>query len=176
MKLSQPRQWNEVSIDHPDKNRVNFDAHTKTIFLRPACKNWVNVDHHPHKEQVSRSLHSKEVNFGRHTVNVEPPHQEQVTFDPNTKTKSNSISDTKIKVVSAPVLKPSQFDPHSKVMSTSMPRYKTVWISIHTLRLRFFWPPRKSQANSNPYTEVKSILIPTINSVSYTHLTLPTKA
>ena len=66
--------------------------------LRPASKNQVNLDyHHPHKKQTNRPSHSKQVNFGPHTVNFGPPHNKQVTFDSNTKTKSSSIPDTKTK-------------------------------------------------------------------------------
>ena len=122
----------------------------KTKRLRPASKNRVNFDHHHlHKNQVNRSSHSKQVNFGAHMINFEPPHKKQVTVDCNTKTKSNSIPPTKIKLIPRPLLQSSQFDPYSKIKSISMPSHK-------------------DQVNFDPHTKTKyfsisktkSILIP----------------
>ena len=123
----------EGSIPHTETNQISTN-HTKTKsismltlkpsyeYLRPAFKNQVNFDH-PHKNQVYR-LHKKQVNFGPHTVNFDPPHKKQVNFDSNTKTKSNSIPHTKNRLISTPELKSSQFDPHSISKSFPMPRHK----------------------------------------------------
>ena len=125
-------------------------AHTKTKSismltpkpsdLRPAFKNQVNFDH-PHKNQVYR-LHKKQVNFGPHTVNFDPPHKKQVNFDSNTKTKSNSIPHTKNRLISTPELKSSQFDPHSISKSFPMPRHK-------------------NQVNFDPHAKAKYFSTPT---------------
>ena len=114
----------------------------KTKRLRPASKCRVNFDHHPHKNQVHRSSHSKQVNFGPYTVNLDPPHRKHVTFDPDTKTKSNSIPPTKIKLIPRPLLQSSQFDPYSKIKSISMPSHK-------------------DQVNFDPHTKTKYFSIPT---------------
>ena len=84
---------------------------------RPASRNRANVDdNHPHKNQVDRSSHQRsphleQVNIGPHMVNFDPPHKKQVTFDPNPKTKSNSIRHTNINSISTPPPKLSQFNP-----------------------------------------------------------------
>ena len=127
------------------KSMSTAQTRTKSISMltlkpsdwRPASKNRVNFDHHrPSKNQVNRSSHSKQVNFGPHTVNFAPPHTKQVNFDPNIKTKSNSIPDTKIKLISTPLLKICQFDPRSKIKPISM-------------------PPHKNQVNFDPHTKTK---------------------
>ena len=64
------------------------------------------------------------------------------TADPYTKTKSNSIPHTKIKLISTPLLKLSQFAPDSKIKPTSM-------------------PPHKNQVNFGPYTKTKFFSTPT---------------
>ena len=119
--------------------------------LRPTCKNRVNFDHHrPHKKQVNRSSHSKQVNFGPHTVNFDPPHKNHFTFHPNTVTKSNSTPHTKIEIISTPVLKSSQFDPHSKIKSTPMLPHKIQFnFDLHT-KTKNFSPPHENQVNSDP--------------------------
>ena len=43
------------------------------------------------KTKIYQSLHLKQVDFGPHTVNGDPPNKKQVTFDPNTENKSNRI-------------------------------------------------------------------------------------
>ena len=108
--------WNQVNI--------YFDAHTKPWDLPPASKKRVSFDHHSRKHQVNWSSNPKKVNFGPHTFNFDPPHKKQVTFGTNTKTKSNSIPRTKIKLISTPLLKSCQFGPHSKIKSISMPLHK----------------------------------------------------
>ena len=124
----------------------------KTKRLRPASKNRVNFDHHHlHKNQVNRSSHSKQVNFGAHMINFEPPHKKQVTVDCNTKTKSNSISPAKIKLSSTPLLQSSQFDPQSKIKSISMP-----------------W--HKDQVNFDPHPRAKYFSIPTQKSSQFRSL------
>ena len=52
-----------------------------------------------------------------------PPHQKQVNFDPNSKTKSNLIPLTKIKLIWT-LLKSSQFDPYTEINKKSMPRHR----------------------------------------------------
>ena len=123
--------------------------------LRPASQSRINFDnHHPQKKKhVNRSSHLKQANFGPHTVEFDLPHKKQVTFDPNTKTKSNSIHQTKIKIISTPLS--SQFDLHSKIKSASMPQTKTKIISIHTIKPSLVRPARKKQVNYDLYTEVK---------------------
>ena len=92
-----PPHWKQVNNDHPDKNQVNCDAYTKAKRFAARIQNRVNFDHHhPQKKQVNRSSHLKQVNFGPYTVNFDPPHRKQVTFNPSTKTKPNSIPHTKI--------------------------------------------------------------------------------
>ena len=140
------------------KSILTIQTRTKPISMltlkpgdwRPASKNRVNFDHHPRKSRVNRSSPSKQVNFGPHTVNFPPPHKRQVTFDPNIKSKSNSIPHTKIKLISMSPLK------------LWCLRTKTKLISIHTLKPSIFRPSHKKQVISGPYTEVKSISIPTI--------------
>ena len=139
--------------------------------LRPASQSRINFDnHHPHKKkQVNRSSHLKQANFGPHTVEFDLPHKKQVTFDPNTKTKWNSITHTKIKLILTPLLKSSQFHPHPEIMSSSMPHTKTWLIWIHTPKPSIFRPPRNpsqfrslhwSHVNFDPHHKTKPILMP----------------
>ena len=122
----------------------------------PHLKKWVNSDHHHrHKNPANRSLHSKQVNSGPHTVNFDPPHKKQVTFDPNTKTKLNSIPPKKIKLISTPLLHSSYFDPHSKIKSF---RY------LHTKTQVNFHPHTNTMYFSIPTQKTKSIPIPTLKS------------
>ena len=139
----------------------------KPIDLRLACKNLANFDHHhPHKKLLNRSWHSKQANFGAHTVYFDPPHSKQVTFDTKTRTKSNSIprkknqvdfnASTEIKSIRSPLwLNQVNFDASTQ---------KPIKLSIYTLHLRIFRLPRKNKINSDLYTEVKSISIPTVKS------------
>ena len=127
-------------------------------YFRPASQSRNNFDnHHPHKKQVNRSSHLRQANFGPHTVEFSPPYKKQVTFDSNTKNKSNSITHTKIKLISTPLLKSSQFYPHPKIKSSSMPPHKNrVNFDPHTKTTYFLTP-----------TQPKSIPIPTLTSSQF---------
>ena len=122
---------------------------------------------YPHNNRINRSSHTKQVSLGPYTVNSDPTHKNQVTFDLNTKTKSNSIPHTKIKLISMPLLKSSQFDPHSKIKSISMPSHKTQFNFDPISKTKYFRTQRKNQVNFDPYTEVKSSSIPTIKSSQF---------
>ena len=81
----------------PAQKTSHVDPTLKPSDLRPASKNRANLDHHhPRKNQINRPSHSKQVNFGTHTVN----------FDPNTKTMSNSIAHKKIKLMAITKIRP----------------------------------------------------------------------
>ena len=116
--------------------------------LRPPSKSPVNFDHHPHKNKVHRSSHSKQINFGPRTVNFDPPHKKRVTFDPNAK-PSQIRSLEKNKLISTPLLKSSQFDPHPKIKSISLPHKSQVNFDPHT-KTKYFESPRKNHVNSEP--------------------------
>ena len=117
--------WNQVNFDHPHKNQINFDAHTETKRLAARIQKLSQFQHPAIKSSQSITA-VIQVNFklisAAHSQ-FRTPAQKHVNFDPNTKTKSNSIGPTKIKLISTP-LKSSQFDPHSKTKSISMPRHK----------------------------------------------------
>ena len=102
---------------------------------------------YPHNNRINRSSHTKQVSLGPYTVNSDPTHKNQVTFDLNTKTKSNSIPHTKIKLISMPLLKSSQFDPHSKIKSISMPSHKTQFNFDPISKTKYFRTQRKNQVN-----------------------------
>ena len=81
------------------------------------------------------------------------PHTKRISFDPNTKTESNSIPHKKINLISTP-LKSSQFDAHSRTNPISMPRHKTKTKRISTTHKKpksidphaenkFCWDPTK---------------------------------
>ena len=127
--------------------------------LRPASKIRVNFDHHhPHKNEVHRSSHSKQVNFGPLTVNYDPPHKKQVTFDPNAKTKSNSIPHKEMKLISTPLLKSKVSSiPTLKSSQFGCLHTKTKLISIHTLTPSVF----------EPHSITKSIRISAVKSSQF---------
>ena len=115
--------------------------------LRPAFKNRVNFDHHPHKNQVNRSLQLKMLISAR--------------------TRSISIPRTKNESLSIPTLKPTQiwcllYSSQFRCLHT-----KTKLISIHTLKPSVFRPPYWNQVNFDPYTEITSISIPHINQANF---------
>ena len=87
-----------------------------------------------------------------------PRHQNQVNFDPYTKTSSFPI----------PTLKSSQF---RSLLYQVQSRTQTKSISIQTLKPSHFPPPHQNQANSDSYIETKSSLIPNneIKSISTTY-------
>ena len=93
------------------------------------------------QKQINRSSHSKQVNIKPYTVNSDPPQKKQVTFDPNTKNKSNSIPYTEIKVISTPLLKSSHFVPNSEIKSISMPSYKKQFIFDPNTKTKYFSTP-----------------------------------
>ena len=134
--------------------------------LRPASKKPSKFRPPPPTQKpISRSSHLKQAHFGPHTVNFDPPHKKGVTFDPNTKIKSNSIShgnqvnfDATTWVNPIPSLKSCHF----RCLHT-----KTKLITIHILKPSSSRPPRKNQVNSDPYTEVKLFSIPTVNHANY---------
>ena len=108
--------------------------------LGPVSKIRVNFDHHhPPINQVNRSSHSKQLNFGPHTVNFDPSHKKHVRFDPNTKNKSNSNPHTRIKLISTPILKSCRIDPHCKIMSISMPPDKNQVNLYSHIKNKYFW-------------------------------------
>ena len=68
-----PLHSNQVNIGHPDKNHTISMLTLKPSDLRPASKNEsISTITHT-KNQISISLHLKQVNFGSHTVNFDPP-------------------------------------------------------------------------------------------------------
>ena len=118
-----PRHWNQANIDHPDKTKSISMITLIPSDLLPVSKNRVNFDHYQlHKNQVNRSSHSKQANFGPYTVNFDPAHKKHFTFDPKTKSRWNSIPQTKINLISTPILKiMSNWSPlsnHVKSIST----------------------------------------------------------
>ena len=130
--------------------------------LRPVSKNRDIFDHHhPHEKQVNRSSHSKRVNFGPNTVNFDPPHKDQITFDPSTKAKSNSIPPVKIMLISTPLLK--SINPISILKSSHFRclHTKTKWISIYTLKPSLFGPHTKSKSISIPRLKSSPVRSPT---------------
>ena len=65
--------------------------------LQPTSKNKADFDRQ-HKTKVNRSPHQKQVHFGPHSVNLDPPHNNQATFDTDTRTKPNLLQHTNKKV------------------------------------------------------------------------------
>ena len=48
--MHDPPHWNQVNIDHPDNNQVNFDGQTKTKRFAARIQKPSQFDHdHPHK-------------------------------------------------------------------------------------------------------------------------------
>ena len=99
-------------------------AHTKT---KP-------IDHH----------NIKQINFGSHTVNCDPPHKKKSPSTPTLNPSKVRSLTQKIKLISTALPKLSAIDPHPKIKSFSMPPYKTKLISIHILNEVFFNPHAKT--------------------------------
>ena len=108
-----------------------------------------------------------------------PPAQKTGDFDPNSKTRSNSISNTKIKLISTRSLKSSQFrcpdtknqvnfDPDTKPMSFSTPTQKpSQFRSRHRNQIKFdplhwnqvnFDHPHENEVRFNAHTRNKWFL------------------
>ena len=96
----------------------------------------------PHTQKRSQSIIThNSINFGPHKVDVDLPHEKHVTFDPNHKTKSNSIPHTKIQV---------DFDATAEMMSIRYTPWKKFIIDASTQR----------QANFIPHTRIKYFSAP----------------
>ena len=78
---------------------------------------------------------------------------------PNTKIKSNSIPYTQIKLISTPLLKPSQIDPHSKSSQFRCLRTKKQFNFDPHTKTKHFSTPTQNHVNSDPCTEVKLISV-----------------
>ena len=116
----------------------------------------------PPTQKKSQSITTPKPSQFRSAQSTWLPPQNQVHFNPKTKTMSNSIHHTKIKLISTWILKLSHSDPPSKIKSIMMPRHKTKSISIQK--------PHENQPNSDPDTEIKPSSIPhtEIKSISTT--------
>ena len=140
---------NQVNFNNPHKNEVNLGAHTKT--KRFATQIQKRNQFRPPIQTLRQSITAlKQVNLGPHTVNFDPPHKHQVSFDHNTKTKSNSIPQTKINIVSTHPLKSSQIDPHYKTKSISMPRHKKQVNFDADTKIKYSLPPRQKPSEFRP--------------------------
>ena len=62
-----PPHWNQVNIDHPDKNQVNFDAHTKTKRFAARIQK-PSPSRPPTQETKSIDLHTKNKLISARTV------------------------------------------------------------------------------------------------------------
>ena len=87
-----------------------------------------SIDHHTQNKLIS----------GR-SISI-PPTKNKNTFDPNTKTKSNSLPYAQIKLISAPLRKSSRFDTHSKFKSFRCLHTKTINFDP-TTKTKCFWTP-----------------------------------
>ena len=64
--ISDIPQLNQVNFDHPHKDQVSLDAHTRAGSFSDRTQKQVIFDH-PHKNQVNRSPYHKQVIFVPHT-------------------------------------------------------------------------------------------------------------
>ena len=147
-----PPQWNQVHFDHPRKNEVKFDAHTKTKWFSSSIQKPNQL--RPPTQKRSRSIPTLK------TRHFRPTHKTHVNFDPHAKNASQfwSINRNQVifdqhtipKSILTPHKKQVKFDPDAKTMSISIPHVKIKLVSIPSLK----------SSQVDPHSNIKSISMP----------------